>query len=88
MLQTVVTVINEEGLHGKPLGIITELAKSAGTSVWLEKENIRVNALSMLGVLSLNVLQREQIQIIADGPDAPEIIQKMKKAIEAGFKTE
>jgi len=62
-----VTVLNQVGLRARPATFFTQKANEFKCSIWIEKEERRVNAKSLLGVLSLGVASGETIKIIADG---------------------
>ena len=62
-----VTVLNQVGLRARPATFFTQKANEFKCSLWIEKEERRVNAKSLLGVLSLGVTSGETIKIIADG---------------------
>ena len=64
------TVNNQVGLHARPATFFIQKANEFKSSIWVEKEERRVNAKSLLGVLSLGIVQGTVIQLIADGPDA------------------
>ena len=53
--------------------------------MWIEKNERRVNAKSLLGVLSLGVLQGTEISIIADGPDEVDAIDAMVSLVNSDF---
>ena len=62
-----VTVLNQVGLRARPATFFTQKANEFKCSIWIEKEERRVNAKSLLGVLSLGVAGGESVKIIADG---------------------
>ena len=62
-----VTVKNQVGLHARPATFFIQKANEFKSSVWVEKEERRVNAKSLLGVLSLGIVGGTNIRIIADG---------------------
>ena len=64
-----ITVTNEVGLHARPATYFIQKAKEFKSSVWVEKEERRVNAKSLLGVLSLGIVGNTAIRVIADGAD-------------------
>lgn len=65
-----VTVNNEVGLHARPATYFIQKANEFKSGIWVEKEERRVNAKSLLGVLSLGIVKGTTITLIADGPDA------------------
>ena len=64
-----VTVQNQVGLHARPATFFIQRANEFKSSIWIEKEERRVNAKSLLGILSLGIVGGTDIKIIADGSD-------------------
>ena len=64
-----VTVQNQVGLHARPATFFIQKANEFKASIWVEKEERRVNAKSLLGVLSLGIVGNTTIRVIADGVD-------------------
>ena len=64
-----VMVQNKAGLHARPATFFIQKANEFKSTVWIEKEERRVNAKSLLGVLSLGIVGGTEIKIIADGSD-------------------
>lgn len=60
---------NEVGLHARPATFFIQKANEYKSSIWVEKDERRVNAKSLLGVLSLAIVGGTEIRIIADGVD-------------------
>ena len=80
-----VTVQNHVGLHARPATFFIQKANEFKSSVWVEKEERRVNAKSLLGVLSLGIIGGTHIKIIADGSDEQAAGEALVKLIESGF---
>ena len=55
------------------------------SSIWVEKEERRVNAKSLLGVLSLGIVGGTTIRIIADGADEQAAVDGLVKLVSSGF---
>ena len=64
-----VDVKNQVGLHARPATFFVQKANSYKCSIWVEKEDCRVNAKSLLGVLSLGIAKGMTVTLIADGAD-------------------
>ena len=64
-----VTVHNEVGLHARPATYFIQKANEFKCGIWVEKDERRVNAKSLLGVLSLGIVKGTVITLIADGSD-------------------
>ena len=80
-----VEVQNQVGLHARPATFFIQKANEFKASVWVEKEERRVNAKSLLGVLSLGIVGGTPVKIIADGADEKEAVDGLVKLIESGF---
>ncbi|MEG1686753.1 MAG: HPr family phosphocarrier protein [Angelakisella sp.] len=80
-----VTVQNHVGLHARPATFFIQKANEFRASIWVEKEERRVNAKSLLGVLSLGIVGGTDIKIIADGSDEQQAVEALVKLIESGF---
>ena len=80
-----VTVQNQVGLHARPATFFIQKANEFKSSIWVEKEERRVNAKSLLGVLSLGIMVGTAIRIIAGGPDEEAAVDELVKLVESGF---
>lgn len=80
-----VTVNNEVGLHARPATFLIQKANEFKCGLWVEKDERRVNAKSLLGVLSLGITQGTEINIIGDGADEAEAVDTLVALIEANF---
>jgi phosphocarrier protein len=79
------TITNSVGLHARPATFLIQKANEFESSVWLEKDERRVNAKSLLGVLSLGVGKGEKISIIGDGADETTAVDTLYDLICADF---
>lgn len=80
-----VTVQNQVGLHARPATFFIQKANEFKSTIWVEKEERRVNAKSLLGVLSLGIVGGTDIRIIADGADETEAVESLVKLVQSGF---
>ena len=80
-----VLVQNQVGLHARPATFFIQKANEYKSSIWVEKEERRVNAKSLLGVLSLGIVGGTSIRIIADGPDEEEAVENLVDLVKSGF---
>ena len=64
-----ITVNNEVGLHARPATFFIQKANEFKSGIWVEKDDRRVNAKSLLGVLSLGIVKGTTITLIADGAE-------------------
>ncbi len=80
-----VTVQNKVGLHARPATFFIQKANEYKSSIWVEKEERRINAKSLLGVLSLGSVGGAEIKIIADGADEEDAVNGLVDLVESGF---
>ncbi len=80
-----VEVKNQVGLHARPATFFIQKANEFKSSIWVEKEDRRVNAKSLLGVLSLGIMGGTTIRILAGGPDEEAAVDELVKLVESGF---
>ena len=85
MITRSVTVRNTVGLHARPATFFIQKANTYKSSLWVEKEDCRVNAKSLLGVLSLGIVKGTEITLIADGQDEAQAIEGLSALIDNGF---
>ncbi|MBQ9617555.1 MAG: HPr family phosphocarrier protein [Oscillibacter sp.] len=85
MRTQVITINNEVGLHARPATFFIQRANEFKSGIWVEKEERRVNAKSLLGVLSLGIVKGTTITLIADGSDEDEAINSLMALIEDNF---
>ena len=74
MLKKDVTITNNIGLHARPATFFIQKANSYKSSIWIEKDDRKVNAKSLLGVLSLGIAKGMTVTLIADGADENDAI--------------
>jgi phosphocarrier protein HPr len=80
-----VSVQNQIGLHARPATFFIQKANEFKSSIWVEKDERRVNAKSLLGVLSLGIVGGTTIRIIADGADEQTAVEALVRLVATGF---
>ena len=85
MKQVTVTVIDPVGLHARPATFFIQKANTYKSSIWVECGDRRANAKSLLGVLSLAIVNGTKVTLIADGPDEVEALDGLCALIDSGF---
>ncbi len=79
------TVSNQVGLHARPATFFIQKANEFKSTIWVEKDEHRVNAKSLLGVLSLGIIKGSIIDLIADGPDEKDAVDALAELIGSNF---
>ena len=80
-----VEVKNQVGLHARPATFFIQKANEFKSSIWVEKEERRVNAKSLLGILSLGIIGGTVIKIVADGDDEVAAVESLIALVDSGF---
>jgi phosphocarrier protein len=83
-----VTVQNQVGLHARPATFFIQKANEFKSSIWIEKEERRVNAKSLLGILSLGIVGGTTVKVIADGADEKAAVDALVELVDSGFSEE
>jgi phosphocarrier protein HPr len=69
MVKQEVEIINKLGLHARASTKLTQTASQYKSEVWLERNNRRVNAKSIMGVMMLAASKGSKVIVEANGPD-------------------
>ena len=85
MITREVTINNQVGLHARPATFFIQKANEFKSVIWVEKDDRRVNAKSLLGVLSLGIVKGTTISIIADGVDEAQAVDTLADLIDREF---
>ena len=81
-----IMVNNQVGLHARPATFFIQKANEFKSSIWIEKEDRKVNAKSLLGVLSLGIVKGTEIDVGADGTDEEAAVLALENLIATDFK--
>ncbi len=85
MFTKTITVNNQVGLHARPATFFIQKANEFKSSIWVEKDERRVNAKSLLGVLSLGITKGTEITLIAEGVDDRTAVEALETLINTNF---
>ena len=85
MISKEVVINNQVGLHARPATFFIQKANEFKSSIWIVKDERRVNAKSLLGVLSLGIVKGTAVNLIADGADQDEAIATLSDLIDSDF---
>lgn len=85
MVSKNVVINNKTGLHARPASKFVQIANEFKCDIFIEKGMTRVNAKSIMGVMTLGAGKGTSITIIADGIDEKEALESLTKIIESKF---
>jgi phosphocarrier protein len=78
-------VSNQVGLYARPATFFIQKANEFKCSIWVERGERKVNAKSLLGVLSLGITKGTAINIVADGADEVEAVAALTELVSTNF---
>jgi len=85
MQEVTLVVHHEVGLHARPAALFVQKAKGFKSNISVSKEEMEVNAKSILSILTLGVNQGAQITIKANGDDEEEAVNALQELVESDF---
>ena len=80
-----ITITNTIGLHARPATFFIQKANSYKSLIWIEKDDRKINAKSLLGVLSLGIAKGMTVTISAEGQDEMDAINGLFDLVNTGF---
>jgi phosphocarrier protein len=88
MVEKTVTVTNRAGIHARPSALIVQTTKNFKSNIYFEKNNDRINAKSIMGIITLGAAYGTVIKIIAEGEDEEYAVNTVVKLFESKFEEE
>ena len=82
MFNKEVVVRCESGLHNRQATYFVQKANEFESSIWLESANRKMNAKSLLGIMSLSIITGDTVNLIAMGPDAEEAVNALEALLQ------
>ena len=74
-----ITIKIPTGLEARPVALLVQVASRYESSIYVECENKKVNAKSIMGMMSLGIAAVEEVKVIANGEDEEEAIENIEK---------
>ena len=88
MTSKTVTIKNRAGIHARPAALIVNTANQYESEIFLEKETMRINSKSIMGIITLGASYKSSISIMAEGPDENDAVEAIAKLFENRFEEE
>lgn len=85
MVSKDVYVQNKTGLHARPASKFVQIANEYKSEIFIQKGNSKVNAKSIMGVMTLGISKGTKITITAEGQDEEKALDKLIELIESKF---
>jgi phosphotransferase system HPr (HPr) family protein len=83
MIRKTMTVKLASGFEARPVALFVQVASQFQSSIYVEMQDKKVNAKSIMGMMSLGVIEGEEIEVVADGQDEEEAIKQIEKYLSA-----
>ncbi|GHV25073.1 phosphocarrier protein HPr [Spirochaetia bacterium] len=88
MKEQLVTIQNRAGIHARPAAVLVQACKDFSCSIYFEKGSDRINAKSIMGILTLGAGYGTEIKIITEGADENAAMEILVKIFDAKFEEE
>ena len=88
MKEKTVKIQNRAGIHARPAALLVQTTALFKSSIYLEKENDRINGKSIMGIITLGAAYGTEIKIIAEGEDEQEAVDALVKLFNSKFEEE
>ncbi|NQT59409.1 MAG: HPr family phosphocarrier protein [Bacteroidetes bacterium] len=72
MVEKIVTVKNRAGIHARPAALIVKTANSFSSNLYIERDTMKINGKSIMGIITLGASYKTELKIIVDGTDEHE----------------
>lgn len=74
-----ITIKIPTGLEARPVALLVQVASRYESTVYVECEDKKVNAKSIMGMMSLGIAAGEEVTVTTNGPDEEEAIENIEK---------
>lgn len=85
MVKKSIILTNESGLHARPASLFVNTAQKFASNISIEKDNVKIDGKSILGLLTLGAGKGTEISIIAEGKDEEKSVKELIELIKSGF---
>ncbi|MDR0688800.1 MAG: HPr family phosphocarrier protein [Spirochaetaceae bacterium] len=88
MVEQIVTVTNRAGIHARPAALLVQTAKDFSSTIYLEKDDDRINGKSIMGIITLGAAYGTKIKIITEGEDEQAAADALARLFASKFEEE
>jgi phosphocarrier protein len=85
MTEKMIQVLNRAGIHARPSALLVQTVKDFKSNIYIERGNEKINAKSILGVITLGAGFGTELKIIAEGEDEKEAVEAVVRLFESKF---
>ena len=88
MTELTVSIKNRAGIHARPAALIVQTASKFASNIWLEKGSDRINAKSIMGIITLGASYGTPVRILAEGKDEEAAADAIRALFDSRFEEE
>ena len=88
MKEKIIKVLNRAGIHARPSAILVQAIKNFKSNIYIEKDAYRINAKSIMGIITLGAAYGTELRVIAEGEDEEQAVEAIVKLFESKFEEE
>ncbi|GHV14548.1 phosphocarrier protein HPr [Spirochaetia bacterium] len=85
MTEKKIKVLNRAGVHARPAALVVQAVKNFKCNIFLERENEKINAKSIMGVITLGAAYGTELKIVAEGEDEQAAVDIVAHLFETKF---
>lgn len=83
-----VEIKNRAGIHARPAALIVQTASQYNSNIFFQKENEKINAKSIMGIITLGAGYKSKLTIVAEGDDEAAAVDSIAQLFENRFEEE
>ena len=88
MTEKEVTIKNRAGIHARPAALIVKVANDFSSEIFMEKNGNKINAKSIMGIITLGAAYNSTLSVVAEGEDEAEAVEAIVQLFENRFEEE
>jgi phosphocarrier protein len=88
MIEKTVRIVNKLGLHARPAALLVKVAGKFKSEIKLTKDDLEINAKSIMGVMMLAAEYESEVKITAEGEDEEQAVNAIEELINSKFNEE
>ena len=85
MTERTITISNRAGIHARPAAVLVQAAQDFSSNIYFEKGRDRINAKSIMGILTLAAAYGTELKIIAEGEDEEQAVETIVRLFDTKF---
>ena len=88
MTKAEVTIKNRAGIHARPAALIVQVANKFDSEIFMEKNGSKINAKSIMGIITLGAAYNTNLLVMAEGEDEEAAVAAIVRLFENRFEEE